>query len=174
MALPEQRRARRRRQTNRPWLTGALVDAGIIIGATLITTLFLLFISSQIHDTTSENLTWSPARPITAITLPTPRPSASAQSTRPAPAPTPAPAGGAADEVPDDAAIQAEISKRITANPNFATQAITTTVSKGKVILVGKVPTNELKDSLEKLVRDVKGVKEVNNQIVVVSATPNP
>ena len=77
-------------------------------------------------------------------------------------------------DTPDDAAIQAEISKRITANPSFATQAITTTVSSGKVILVGNVPSNELKDSIEKLVRGVKGVKEVSNQIVVVSATPNP
>jgi hypothetical protein len=174
MALPKQRRARRRRQTGPTWLTGALVDAGTIIGTTLITTLFLLFISSQIHDTTSENLNWSPVRPTTAITLPTPRANPTAQSTRPAATPTPAPAGGAAEEAPDDAAIQAEISKRITTNPNFATQAITATVSKGKVILVGKVPTNELKDSIEKLVLGVKGVKEVSNQIVVASATPNP
>lgn len=174
MTLPKQRPVRRPRQANRTWLTGALVDAGIIIGATLITTLFLLLISGQVHDTTSENLAWSPGKPTTAITLPSPRPNASAQSTRPAPTPTPATPWEGTVDTPDDAAIQAEISKRITANPSFATQAITTTVSSGKVILVGNVPSNELKDSIEKLVRGVKGVKEVSNQIVVVSATPNP
>ena len=169
MALPKQRRVRRPRQASRRWLTGALVDASIIIGTTLITTLFLLFISSQIYDTTSENLTWSPVRPTTAISLPTPRPGASAQSARPAATPTPP-----IEAAVDDAAIQLEISRRITANPNFATQAITTTVSSGKVTLAGKVTSGELKVAIEKLVRDVKGVKEVSNQIVVLSATPNP
>ena len=39
---------------------------------------------------------------------------------------------------------------------------------------MGKVPSNELKVAIEKLVRDVKGVTEVNNQILVMGATPIP
>src|SRR3982074_3835988 len=63
------------RPTPRTWITGALADAAIIIGATLTTTLFLLFISVQIQDTTSGNLSWSPARQTDTSPKQTPQPS---------------------------------------------------------------------------------------------------
>jgi osmotically-inducible protein OsmY len=81
------------------------------------------------------------------------------------------PEGGATADIPDDAAIQAEIDKRIADDPNFSKLDITATVTDGKVILVGTVPTNELRTRIEKLVRAVKGVKDVDNQIVVVTGT---
>ena len=151
---------------------GALADAGIIVGSTLVTTLFLLFISGQIQDTTSGNLTWSPARQATTTARePTPQPS---QLAHPSPSaslatPTPAaPQGGATADTTDDTAIQAEIDKRIADDPNFSKLDITATVTNGRVILVGTVPTNELKSRIEKLARAVKGVKEVDNQIVAL------
>jgi len=151
---------------------GALADAGIIVGSTLVTTLFLLFISGQIQDTTSGNLTWSPARQATTTARePTPQPS---QLAHPSPSaslatPTPAaPQGGATADTTDDTAIQAEIDKRIADDPNFSKLDITATVTNGRVILVGTVPTSELKSRIEKLARAVKGVKEVDNQIVAL------
>ena|SRR3989442_11169829 len=153
---------------------GALADAAIIVGATLATTLFLLFISGQIQDPTSGNLTWSPPRQTTIAASPTPQPS---QLSHPSPSaspatPTPAaPEGGATGDITDDTAIQAEIDKRIADDPNFSKLDITATVTNGRVILVGTVPTNELKSRIEKLARAVKGVKDVDNQIVVVSPT---
>src|SRR2546427_7103687 len=164
--------------TERTWITGALADAAIIIVSTLATTLFLLFISGQIYDTTSGNLTWSPARqePTSAQQTPQPsplaRPSPTAQASPFLATPTPAaPEGGATVDVPDDAAIQAAIDKRIADDPTLSKLDITATVTGARVILVGTVPTTELKTQVEKLVRAVKGVKEVDNQIVVVSPT---
>lgn len=154
---------------------GTLADAAIIVGATLATTLFLLFISGQIQDTTSGNLTSSPARQATTTARqPTPQPSLLAYPSPSASLATPTPAvpeGGATGDIIDDTAIQAEIDKRIADDPNFSKLDITATVTNGRVILVGTVPTNELKTRIEKLARAVKGVKEVDNQIVVVGGT---
>ncbi len=152
---------------------GALADAAIIVGSTLVTTLFLLFISGQIQDTTSGNLTWSPARQATTTApQPSPQPSLLAHPSPSASLVTPTPAaaseGGATEDPTDDTAIQAEIDKRITDDPNFSKLDITATVTNGRVILVGTVATNELKSRIEKLARAVKGVKEVDNQIVAV------
>ena len=151
---------------------GALADAAIIVGATLATTLFLLFISGQIQDTTSGNLPWSPARQTTPTAKQTPQPSPLSHPTPSASVATPTPVaseGGATADVPDDAAIQAEIDKRIADDPNFSKLDITATVTNGKVMLVGTVPTAEFKTRIEKLVRAIRGVKEVDNQIVAVS-----
>jgi hypothetical protein len=151
---------------------GALADAAIIVGATLATTLFLLFISGQMQDTTSGNLSWSTARPTTTSAKQTPQPSPLAHPTPSASLATSTPAvpeGGATTDVPDDAAIQAEIDKRIADDPNFSKLDITATVTKGKVMLVGTAPTTEFKTRIEKLVRAIRGVKEVDNQIVAVS-----
>ena len=65
--------------------------------------------------------------------------------------------------------IQAEIDKRIADDRNLSKLDVTATVTNGRVILVGTVPTNELKSRIEKLARAVKGVKEVDNQIAAVS-----
>jgi osmotically-inducible protein OsmY len=72
-------------------------------------------------------------------------------------------------DITDDTAIQAEIDKRIADDPNLSKLDVTATVTNGRVILVGTVPTNELKSRIEKLARAVKGVKEVDNQIAAVS-----
>jgi len=151
---------------------GALADAAIIVGATLATTLFLLFISGQIQDTTSGNLTWSPALQTTAAASPTPQPSLLAYPSPSASLVTPTPAapeGGVTGDTTDDTAIQRELDKRIADDPNFSKLDITATVTNSRVILLGTVPTNELKSRIEKLARAVKGVKEVDNQIVAVS-----
>ncbi len=46
---------------------------------------------------------------------------------------------------------------------------ITTTVMSGKVTLLGTVKTEALKVQVEKMVKQTKGVKEVDNQITVVA-----
>ena len=67
----------------------------------------------------------------------------------------------------DDSSIQAEIDKRIHDNPTLSALGITATVQNGKVMLVGMVKSDQLKNQVEKLVRSVKGVKRVDNQIIV-------
>lgn len=157
-------------RTRRTGMKPAILDAAIIVGTTLFTTLFLLFISGQLHDTTAGHLQPRPAVPqLAPLGQPTPpasqHASPSATPARSPATPTPTPVTGA--DLESDSAMQAEIRKRIAEDPSLASLRITATVTNSKVVLAGSVPTDELKDRIEKLVRAVKGVKDVDNQIVV-------
>lgn len=78
------------------------------------------------------------------------------------------PAGGStAPSVPDDGSMQAEIDKRLQKDPALAALDITVSVVNGKAMLVGTVKSDQLKHQIEKLARGVKGVKSVDNQIIV-------
>ena len=162
-------------------MSGALVDAAIVIGTTLATTLFLLLLSGQLHDTTAGDLVAQSPAPASGSIIagqPTPEQSLLVHSTpsplptRPAvsPSPTAAPTENEiADNVTDDATIQAAIDKKLQDNADLSSLNVIATVTAGKVIVVGTVPSDELKEKIEKLLRAVKGVQHVNNQIAVVS-----
>ncbi|MGH9883607.1 MAG: BON domain-containing protein, partial [Pyrinomonadaceae bacterium] len=79
----------------------------------------------------------------------------------------PAPAG-VATSVSRDAAIQTEIDKRIADDPSLSGLGITATVLDGKVTLVGIVKSEGLKNQIERTVRRIKGVTNVDNQITVM------
>ena len=64
---------------------------------------------------------------------------------------------------------QAAIDKKLTDDAELSTLGITATVLNGKVTLVGTVKTEALKTQVEKVVKHVKGVKEVDNQIIVLA-----
>lgn len=176
---PRPRLARNDRQSTRPeWMSGALVDAAIVIGATLATTLFLLLISGQLHDTTAGDMIAQSPAPVSGPMItgqPTPEPSSLVHSTpsplltRPAASPSPAPTENEnAANVTDDATIQAAIDKKLQDNADVSSLNITATVNAGKVVVVGSVPSDELKEKVEKLLRSIKGVQQVDNQIAVV------
>jgi osmotically-inducible protein OsmY len=92
---------------------------------------------------------------------------------QPAPVTQPAPIivnpGSTATNPNDDSSIQAAIDKHLTDDPTLSTLGITATVMNGKVTLMGTVKTDGLKSQVEKVVRRVKGVKEVDNQISVIA-----
>jgi osmotically-inducible protein OsmY len=67
-----------------------------------------------------------------------------------------------------DTNIQTAIDKRLTDDPTFSSLGITATVLDGKVTLLGTVKTQDLKDQVERMVKQVKGVKSVDNQITVL------
>ena len=184
IVVPTARQARRAsnyRHSGKPvWMSGAVFDGAIVVITTLVTTLFLLLISGQIHDTTAGSLIARSAAPVVINGQPTPEPSLpghpspspspSAQPTRSATSPTPAiTENEPVTDGTDDAMIQAAIDKRLQNNGALASSDITATVTDGKVTLVGTVPSDEVKEKIEKLVRAVKGVKQIDNQIVVVS-----
>jgi cytoskeletal protein RodZ len=73
--------------------------------------------------------------------------------------------------VPDDMAIQTNIDDKLSKDRTFSTLGITATVINGKVTLLGTVETPELKRQAESLVRNVKGVQRVDNQITVSGGT---
>ena len=164
-------------------MTASLIDAAIVIGTTLATTLLLLLISGQLQDTTAGNLiarsaapalepivTASPTPGQSLIGSPTPSPQTSRATASPTPSSTPA-ENEAATSVTDDATIQAAIEKKFQDNADLSSLGITVTISGGTVTMVGTVPSDEVKEKIEKLVRTVKGVKQVDSQIVVVSGT---
>jgi len=68
-----------------------------------------------------------------------------------------------------DSTIQAAIDKKLADDPEISTLGITATVLNGKVMLVGTVKTEELKTRIERMVKQIKGVKAVDNQISVIS-----
>ena len=79
----------------------------------------------------------------------------------------PAAGGSAAPAVPDDGSIQSEIDKRL--QKDFTTVDITVSVVNGKAMLVGTVKSDQVKSQIEKAVRAVKGVKAVDNQLIVTA-----
>jgi BON domain len=150
-------------ETNR-----ALFNGLIIGGATVLTTLLLLAISGQIFDSTSVSLIPQSAPPSTASTLNSPSPAPTSSPGPPKTRATPSPTPETPASTPDDTAIQSEVERKLSADDNIASLGITATVSEGKVILVGTVPSDELKAKVERLVRSIAGVKVVDNQIAVV------
>ena len=68
-----------------------------------------------------------------------------------------------------DSTIQDAIDKRLADDPELSTLGITASVLNGKVMLIGTVKTEALKAQVEKLVKQVKGVKSVDNQISVIA-----
>lgn len=149
-----------------------LKNAGIVALATLVTTVLLLAISGQLSDTTSANLLGASQVPVLSGT-------ALPQLSPPPPTPTPAQAHTTATAVeqpsatpastPDDREIQAAIDTRLESDANLVQLGITATVNNGNVVLVGTAPSDEMKGKVERLVRSVKGVRQVDNQLVVIS-----
>ena len=74
--------------------------------------------------------------------------------------------------IPDDAAIQADIEKGLASEAALARLDVSTLVETGRVTIVGSVRSPELKQRVEKVVRAVKGVSGVDNQLVVLESTP--
>ena len=52
-------------------------------------------------------------------------------------------------------------------DPTFSPLGITVSVLDGKATLIGVVKSEGLKSQFEKMVRNVPGVKQVDNQIIV-------
>ena len=96
--------------------------------------------------------------------------------TQPAPIIVSPPAGGStssastttAESVNMDSTIQAAIDKSLMDDPELSTLGITASVLDGKVMLIGTVKTEALKAQAERLAKQVKGVKSVDNQITVI------
>src|SRR5947199_153940 len=93
-----------------------------------------------------------------------------APATQPAPVivNNPPPAGGSTSgRVSDDSTIQTAIDKKLSNDPSLASLGIMAVVLNGKVTLTGVVKTESQKAQVERVVRSVKGVKSIDNQISV-------
>jgi hypothetical protein len=164
------------RSPERNGMSGATIGVIVVVAVAVITILVLLLMNNQATDTTNANQVaqQQPAQapPTTVIQQPAQQPPIIVQ--QPAPAgqapvivnnPPATSAGSSASG--NDGAIQAEIDKRITDDPNLATLGVTATVYNGKVTLLGVAKSDSQKTQIERMVRRIRGVKEVDNQITV-------
>jgi hypothetical protein len=167
-------------EPDRGGISGATVGVIVVVAIALITVVVLFLMNGQQTDTANNNLAAQQAQqPPVIVQQPVPaaqQPPVIIQQPAPATAQQPpviinqpAPAsGGATSNTSNDGAIQTAIDKKISENPTFSSLGITATVLDGKVTLTGTVNSEALKSQLDRMIRTIKGVKQVDNQIVVV------
>ncbi|HEU4431775.1 MAG TPA: BON domain-containing protein [Pyrinomonadaceae bacterium] len=158
-------------------ISAGMVGVLVVVAIALITMLVLFWLSSQ--PTTDETAALPAQQQPTVIQQPAPAQQPpviiqqpAAPVTQPAPIIVTPPAGGSTssgttESVNMDSTIQAAIDKRLTDDPAFSTLGITASVLNGKVMLIGTVKTEAVKADIERMVKQIKGVKEVDNQIIV-------
>lgn len=167
------------RSDDRSGISAGMVGVLVVVAIALITMLVLFWMSTQ--PTTDTGMT--AAQPTTTVVeqpAPAQQPPVIIQqpapvTTQPAPIIITPPAGGTVSGTSGteqaqnmDSTIQSEIDKRLMDDPAFSTLGITATVINGKVMLLGTVKTEALKMQIEQMVKQVKGVKSVDNQITVL------
>ena len=165
------------RGDDRSGVSAGMVGVLVVVAIALITMLVLFWMSSQPTTDTASTA----AQPTTTVVeqpAPVQQPPVIIQqpapvTTQPAPVIITPPAGGSTSDSSQaaqnlDSTIQTEIDKRLLEDSTFSTLGITATVLNGKVLLTGTVKSETLKADVEKMVRQVKGVKTVDNQITVM------
>src|ERR1051325_5596865 len=166
-------------RNDRGGISGATVGIIVVVAIALITIVVLFLMNGQNTDTTNANLTaqqqpaaqqpvivQQPAQQQPPVIIQ--QPAAANQPpviiNQPAPAGATAPASGS-----DDGAIQSAIDKKISDDPNLSSLGITASVIDGKVMVTGTVKSEAIKSQIERMLRAIKGVKQVDNQIIVMS-----
>jgi len=164
---------------DRDGISGATVGVIVVVAIALLTILILFLMSGQTSNV-NDNLALQQQQPAAAppSTTIVQQPAAQQppviiqQQAPPAPqqAPIivtqPAPSGGSTSGS-NDASIQAEVDKRILDDPDLSTLGVTVSVINGKATLMGTVRSESIKANFERLVRAVRGVREIDNQIIV-------
>lgn len=163
------------------------VVAALVIGTVALVTLLFLFILNRQQSGTEVNANVQTAErpvqqpPVIIQQQPTPLPqtpiiiqqpaTTTAQPPviieQPAPATTTTAPPTTSASGTDDSAIQSAIDKKMAEDATLSTVGVTATVLNGKVTLIGTVDTQALKSQVERLVKAVKGVRTVDNQIIV-------
>jgi BON domain-containing protein len=143
-----------------------------VIAAAALGTFAALFITSRPYDpmtSTFEAQQTIPQGPL-SLASPSPKPSVSPTATgTPGPAASEAPAGGESNQPPpDDATIQAQIERALSGDSALSQLDVSTIVEGGHVTIVGSVRSAELKQRVERVVRSVKGVAAIDNQLVIL------
>lgn len=161
------------------------VVAALVIGTVALVTLLFLFILNRQNSGTEVNANVQTAerpvqqQPVIIQQQPTPLPQtpiiiqqpATTTAQPPVIIEQPAPATTAPETArpsgTDDSAIQSAIDKKMAEDAALSTVGVSITVTDGKVTLIGTVDTQALKSQVERLVKTVKGVRTVDNQIIV-------
>ena len=163
------------RGPEREGISGATVGVIVVLAVALVTILVLFLMSGQTTDPATDNLAAQQQAPPPTTIVQQPaqqQPPVIIQQAPPAPQQAPIvitqpAAGGSTSSGSNDSAIQIEIDKRILGDPTFSPLGITVSVLDGKATLIGTVKSEALKSQFEKFIRNVKGVKQIDNQIIV-------
>jgi len=166
-------------RNDRGGISGTTVGIIVVVAVALITIVVLFLMNGQQTDTTNANLA-SEQQPVAQQPVIVQQPAQQQPPViiqQPAPAGQPpvvinqpAPAGGSAPvNTSNDGAVQTAIDKKISDDPNLSSLGITATVLDGKVTVTGTVKSEALKSQVDRILRSIQGVKQVDNQIVVMS-----
>ena len=164
-------------RNDRGGISGATVGVVVVVAIALIT-IVVLFLMNGPTDTTNQNLAETqPAtqQPPVIVQQPAPQQQPPVIIQQPAPAGQ-APviiqqapsAGGTASSVSQDGSIQAAIDKKLADDPTLSSLGIIATVLDGKVTITGTVKSEALKAQVERAIRAISGVRQVDNQIVAM------
>jgi len=176
------------RVPERRGMSGGAV-AALVIGAVALVTILFLFLMNRQDEMNANNvrvataptplqqqppvivqqpttqqppvIVQQPAAPTTAAPIIVTPPSTTTSSSTTT---TTAPSGT------DDASVQLSVDKKLSDDTTLGSLGILATVIDGKVTLTGSVNSEDLKTRAERLVKAVKGVKRVDNQITVTGA----
>jgi hypothetical protein len=163
-------------RNDRGGISGATVGVIVVVAIALITIVVLFLMNGPTTDTTA-NLSEQPPpaqqQPVIVQQPAQQQPPVIIQQPAPVSQPPvvitqPAPSGGSSTSGSQDGSIQAAIDKKIADDPTFSTLGITATVLDGKVTLTGTVKSEALKTQVERMIRAIAGVKQVDNQIVAM------
>jgi hypothetical protein len=165
------------RTPDRSGVSAGMVGVLVVVGIALITILVLFWMNNQSATDPNANLTAQQQPPTTIVQQPAQQPPVIIQQPAPAtqPAPiiispgAPAPAGGSTLPPNADTTVQTAIDKKLADDPMFSSLSVTATVMDGKVTLLGTVKSEAQKADVEKAIRAIKGVKQIDNQIMVIS-----
>jgi hypothetical protein len=161
-------------------ISGATVGVIVVVAIALITIVVLFLMNGQNADNANANLAaqqQQPAQQPVIVQQPAQQQQPpviiqqpAQQQQQPPVIINPAPSGGSAPvNTSNDGAVQTAIDKKISDDPTLSTLGVTATVLDGKVTLTGTVKSEALKSQVDRMVRAVKGVKQVDNQIVVMA-----
>lgn len=165
---------------DRGGISGATVGVIVVVAIALITIVVLFLMNGQ-NENTNANLA-AQQTPVQQQPVIVQQPAQQQQPPviiqQPAPAGAqppviinqPAASGGTAPtNTSNDGAVQIAVDKKITDDPTLSTLGLTTTVLDGKVTITGTVKSEAIKSQVDRALRAIKGVKQVDNQLVVLS-----
>jgi BON domain len=176
------------RVPERRGMSGGAV-AALVIGAVALVTILFLFLLNRQNEALDATRVASTTTTTTSAPPPAQQPVIVQQPTQPAPvivqqpattttqpivvapptatAPSTTTTETAAPSGTDDLTIQSSIDRKLSDDQTLGSLGLIATVVEGKVTLTGTVNSDDLKSRAERVVRAIKGVKRVDNQIIV-------
>ena len=161
-------------RNDRGGISGATVGVIVVVAIALITVVVLFLMNQQSNLNANDNLAAQQQPVVVQQPAPQQQPPVIIQQPAAANQPPviinqPAATGGTAPaNTSNDGAVQMAVDKAIGDDPALSALGITTTVLDGKVTLTGTVKSEALKSQVDRAIRAVRGVKQVDNQIVVM------